>query len=109
ARRTSMRTGRASGIIDAAAAEPTREAGGRMEHHPAVFFRPESLGCAGERGHFAACHTTAAGLLGDAPAVGENAAVEQILDERRFLADRIIAPDLPLHRFRRAAAVERNE
>ena len=37
---------------------------------------------------------------------GEHAALEQPLDQVDLVADRIVAPDLLLHRFRRAAAVQ---
>src|SRR5438034_6294801 len=86
--------------------------GGRMSDRPASVFLQaiaELFGCARQRRHLAAGDAAAAGLFGDAPAVGENAAVEQILDQRRLLGHRIIAPDLALHGFGRAAAVERDQ
>src|SRR5205085_2184782 len=57
----------------------------------------------------------AAGLAGH-PAAGRgepdpvpgNAPVEEPLDEVDLLAHRVVPPDLPLHRFRRPAAVKRD-
>jgi hypothetical protein len=40
--------------------------------------------------------------------VGEDAALEQPFDEVDLVADRVVAPDLHLHRLGRAAAVERD-
>jgi hypothetical protein len=61
------------------------------------------------RRHLAAERTAASGLLRYAPAVVENAAIQQVLDERDLFGQWIVAPDLAFHRLRRAAAVQRDD
>ncbi len=58
--------------------------------------------------YFAAGSAAAPRLFRYALAAVEHVAVEQPLDQRDAVHDRIIAPDLALHRFRRAAAMQRD-
>src|SRR5690625_2924950 len=50
----------------------------------------------------------ASGLLADPLPLIHHTAIEQALHQFDLFHDRIVAPDLPLHGFRRTAAVKRN-
>src|SRR5229473_3179231 len=60
--------------------------GGRTSDRPASGFAAMAglFGGVWQRRHLATRDAAAPGLFGDAPAVGENAAVEQVLDQRRL-------------------------
>src|SRR5690554_3650469 len=59
-------------------------------------------------GNFAALGTAASRLLADSLAVVEKVAIQKSLDHLSLVHHRIVTPNLPLHGFRRAAAVERD-
>ena len=58
--------------------------------------------------HLASRRAAPARLLRNTAALVEDTAVEQLLDEIGFFHDGIIAPNLALHCFGRATAVERD-